>query len=138
MLLVILGAGASFDSAPHLPPPRRMDHPWRPPLADHLFADRPGFKEEMEKFPRCLGIISRLMHRPEGETVEHTLERLQSEPHPLRPSQIAAVKFYLYTMLWRCQTEWKRAVNSITNYHGLLDAIEEFRFRGTQDDLQRI
>ena len=60
MLLVVLGAGASYDSAASKPPPRfSSTEPLsnRPPLASHLFGNRPYFGEVMEKYSHCLPIV---------------------------------------------------------------------------------
>src|SRR5262245_25692730 len=73
VLLVIFGAGASYDSVPGLPPPpapypalrpivggltRPEIH--RPPLANQLFDDRPGFVEVMARFPDCIPLVPQL------------------------------------------------------------------------------
>jgi hypothetical protein len=69
MLMVIFGAGASYDSSPIYPPD--SGPPWatsndehnafnRPPLAKDLFANRPLFLEALELFPQCKSIVPRL------------------------------------------------------------------------------
>src|SRR6266571_5151475 len=59
MLLVIFGAGASFDSAPTYPPGAnvlggdRLNNFHRPPLANELFENRPVFAEAITRLPEC-------------------------------------------------------------------------------------
>ena len=80
MLLVVLGAGASYDSAssrdPLNPDYSQMDH--RPPLAAQLFSDRSSFVAVMAKYSQCLPIIPRLQRVAPGGSVEGELQRLQA------------------------------------------------------------
>lgn len=86
MLMVIFGAGASYDSVPHRHPAAFPNLANRPPLADELFADRPLFTDAMNRFPACEPIIPLLRHRNQGDSVEQVLERLQDQvqAHPER------------------------------------------------------
>ena len=47
VLTVIFGAGASYDSVPHLPPQKSDDKGARLLLGDSLFDDRPLFADAM-------------------------------------------------------------------------------------------
>src|SRR5713226_4083657 len=79
VLLVIFGAGASYDSSPTLRP-TTPKHDDRPPLADELFEERPMFSQNLRRFPRCLGLIANLRHRyPTTLTVEQELDRFLQE-----------------------------------------------------------
>jgi hypothetical protein len=69
MLMVIFGAGASFDSSSTYPlgtvPPGSSSEDadnayYRPPLAKELFANRPLFIDTLEFFPQCKTIVPRL------------------------------------------------------------------------------
>src|SRR5882672_2401897 len=135
-LTVIFGAGASYDSVPHLPPRASDDGGVRLPLADSLFDQRPHFAKAMKMFPACLPIIPHLRHRPNGVTVEQALERLQAEAtaHPERHSQLAAVRFYLHYAIWDCQRHWSQRSEGVTNYKTLLDQIERWRTRATNEE----
>jgi hypothetical protein len=129
MLLVIFGAGASYDSIPSRPPDHFVGLESRPPLADELFADRPFFVGAMKDFPKCQPIIPYLQQRKPNQTVEHVLEGLQVESikRPERARQLAAVKWYLHFMLWECERQWDEVAKGITNYKTLLDQIEQCR-----------
>src|SRR5438045_2617448 len=102
-LLVIFGAGASFDSSPAHPPSVHSEA--RPPLANELFDNRLPFVQRMNVFPMCLPIIPLLQNLPENVSVEQRLEQLQAEAtrYPLRHQQLASVRFYLQHMLYQCQ-----------------------------------
>jgi UDP-2,3-diacylglucosamine pyrophosphatase LpxH len=125
MLMVILGAGASYDAIPTCPPDKfTMEQ--RLPLADELFDDR--FRGHMQTFPRCLDIVPRL-HRPRPPiTVERALEVLRDEAagDPVRISQLAAIRFYLQDMLWTCETNWQAVAQGMTNHRTLIDQIRHW------------
>lgn len=133
MLLVIVGAGASYDSVPHFPP-FRNDQPtyeWResrPPLANQLFEDRPLFVKWLKYFPDCIPIVSRL--RKTGISVEQELARLQAEAkkYPQRSKQLTSIQYYLHCCLWECQKQWSGRHEGFTNHAAFLDAIEHWRY----------
>src|SRR5438270_4277647 len=81
MLMVVFGAGASYDSVPSKRPVDSLsitEAQFRPPLANQLFEPRPWFVEIMKRFPDCQAVIPYLEGRI-GGSVEQELERLQSE-----------------------------------------------------------
>lgn len=98
MLLVIFGAGASYDSVPHLPPSRANNasqsnfghviqrsvakyEEFRPPLANQLFEDRSLFMAALQSFPECKPIIPLLRG---GQPVEQQLSKLEEHRRPSR------------------------------------------------------
>ncbi len=130
MLMVIFGAGASYDSMPSLAAGvvrRSIEEQTRPPLASELFENRGLFAAALREFPECSAIIPWL-RKPRG-TLESELQRLQDEAqnYPARHSQLAAVRYYLQLMLWRCEQGWKNLAAGITNYASLLDMVEQWR-----------
>lgn len=129
MLMVVFGAGASYDSAPSLPLGVRP-YEFRPPLADELFDDRPSFSDLAQKYARMLPIVPFLRERG-GRSVEQTLERLkaESERYPDRVKQLLAVQFYLREVLLRCGSEWKQQSKGVTNYCTLLAEIAKYQQR---------
>ena len=76
MIMVIFGAGASYDSVPSRPPSQyvRRNLISRPPLATELFLDYDFFADSLRRFPQCKPIVPYLQSLPPGETIEHTLE----------------------------------------------------------------
>lgn len=131
MLLVICGAGASFDSVPAIPPPppgKPTPEEYRPPLARELFELRPMFIQTLAQYPECRAIIP-FLRKPKGTTLEGELQRLQEEAEsfPKIKSQLAAVRYYLQQMLFRCEHGWNQSSMGITNYRSLLHIIEQWR-----------
>src|SRR5690242_14572422 len=108
MLMVILGAGASYDSVPFLPPGSAPQEEQRPPLAKDLFAPRGDFLVAMSTFSECRSVIPQLQN-PMSGSVEQELERLQSEAdeYPVRLQQLAAIRYYLQYVLWTCGDNWE-------------------------------
>ncbi len=127
MLLVILGAGASYDSAPDHPPGGGKAIGDRPPLANELFEARPEFLPDLDEYPECRPIVPRL--RPSADRpIETELERIQEEgkDNPVRHRQLAAVRFYIRRMLTRCTDSWHHThARGVTNYLALVDAIRQ-------------
>lgn len=108
VLMVVFGAGASYDSYPT--EPANPDRPvaWRPPLARELFS-HPEIYPQIEKFPRCAPVVPRLNNPPEGSSLELELERLQSEADQgdtERQSQLTAIRYYLQYVIFLCQSNW--------------------------------
>ena len=134
MLMVIFGAGASYDSIPSNPPGpndfsrRIVANSYRPPLANQLFEERTFFAETLEKYKACLAIVPRLRHLG-NRPLEEVLEELQTEAenYPRGPQQMAAVRYYLHDMLWACGDAWLREAHGVTNYRTLLDEIDRCR-----------
>lgn len=136
MLMVIFGAGASYDSAPAYPPPEKFIVPsglereqCRPPLANQLFENRPLFANVLLLLPRTNAVVPPLRDSSEERPLEHELQELrdEAERYPRASVQLAAVRYYLHEMLWECENEWKRHVQGITNHKALLNRIECWR-----------
>ncbi len=134
MLMVIFGAGASYDSVPSRPagaPARdELERLYRPPLANSLFEDRTNFERVMDQFPRCKPIIPFLRKSAGDFSVEEVLERLQNEAegYPKAQRQLAAIRFYLQLVILETEVNWvSHVAKDITNYNTLMDRIERFR-----------
>lgn len=136
MLMVVFGAGASYDSVPSRPPrPLEIEGLYdRPPLADQLFDDRPRFVEAVSRFHQCQAIIPRLRHRAPNVSIESVLETLQAEAeeYPERYKQLAALRYYLHFMIWECERFWNEVAQGVTNHKTLLDQIELWRHKSRE------
>lgn len=141
MLMVIFGAGASYDSAEAFPASIRgamtyaTGGPWRPPLAMDLFINREGaFGDIVVKYPKLNHILPYLRKPRHGETVEQVLEFFQEQgknsPETLR--ELASVQFYLCELLDKMTVEWSRQTNGTTNYGPLIRDILEFNRTGEE------
>jgi hypothetical protein len=138
VLLVIFGAGASFDSVPDrlpgqilpaLRPALVADHPEndRPPLASQLFDNRPSFVRAMTRFPDCIPLMHPL--RKPNIMVEQELARIQdqAEEYPPVHRELASIRYYLHFALSECQNNWERRHSGLTNYATFLREIERWR-----------
>jgi hypothetical protein len=133
MLMVVLGAGASYDSAVEVPAPLG-DAEYRPPLTDHLFTNRATFLPIRASFPQIDPVIGRLVNR-DGRTVEQVLRELQNEAadNPVRHQQLAAVRFYLQCLLTQIVERWynsdrPNSCHRATNQIALIDKLWGARF----------
>ncbi len=129
MLMVVFGAGATYDSVPSYRPKSSSStvEEKRPPLANELFENRPLFIEAMSRFPKCLPIVPYL--QKQNVEIEQVLEGLQAEAETdsERYRQLAAIRYYLHFMLWECERDWKDVTKGVTNYKTLLDQIRHWR-----------
>ena len=127
MLMVVFGAGASYDSIPSLPSHHNLH--FRPPLANQLFENRDNFAAVVKRFPKCQPIIPLLRHLPPDLSLEQKLEELQNEAaaYPERHRQLAAIRYYLHFMLWECDRGWFEQSRGVTNYKTLFDELERWR-----------
>jgi hypothetical protein len=125
MLMVIFGAGASYDSSATLLPSNSLGSS-RPPLAKELF-DTQRFGGYIDKFRQCRPLISYL--QGSGPDVEQELEKWQNKAsdRPERLSQLWAIRYYLQDMLSVCTYDWLKEIHGVTNYTTLLHEIDDER-----------
>lgn len=144
MLMVIFGAGASYDSAPDFPPPQPQaaqqnfapppppPNPreiWRPPVTPQLFLDSNGeFGGIVRNYPKLLPILPHLRRPASGRSVEEELEAWQAEASgdPERNRQLFSIRYYLHDLLLKVSTEWLKQTSNVTNYVMLIDQIRHF------------
>ncbi len=127
MLMVIFGAGASYDSSAIHPVIGPME-PKRPPLANFLFADRREFHSARNAFPQLHALIPQLI--PHGDrSIEQTLQRYTDEaPGDLvRKQQLVAVRYYLQALFRGIVPLWLGECGGFTNYESLLEQIRRHR-----------
>ena len=129
MLMVVFGAGASYDSFSAGTPESGAWMNERPPLANGLFDLR--FAYAIDQFPQCRPLM-RHLRADVGQAapnVEQVLEKFQSQADGDRErhAQLAAIRYYLQTVIWNCQTNWERHTNGATNYTTLVDQIRHYR-----------
>jgi hypothetical protein len=126
-LMVVLGAGASYDSIPE----RHALHlESRPPLANGLFDAKPNYARHLLDLQFAAAIASRGRASVEsGRPLEQFLEELRSEAErdPVRLKQLLAVKFYLRAILRESDATWMQDSGGATNYAALVDIIESCR-----------
>lgn len=127
MLMVIFGAGASYDSWPSLPPGRaaRNSEPFRPPLAKELFLSFPPFRAVSAKYPRCQPLIPYLESQ---ENIEEILEQFRddAEKNDERRSQLTAIQFYIRDVIQLCELRWRQQTQGVTNYRTFVDQVQSF------------
>ena len=107
MLLVIFGAGASYDSAcsrlpPEGPSKRTPVDDIRPPLAKELFEEREIFRSPYRTYSQFGAVVNRL--RSAGNSIEDVLGQLANEAEntPQRKSQLMAIRYYIKEAIETC------------------------------------
>jgi hypothetical protein len=131
MILVIFGAGASYDSCPTFPVKGlnrqgvRNQTPERPPLAADLFYNTPIFSNALDQYLECYPIVPYLRGIPDGSSFEQVLDKLheESKTDSMRMKQLTGVRFYLQQMLYQCEAQWRGRTRGVTNYLTLVDQL---------------
>ena len=133
MLVVILGAGASYDSDPGDPPPSGVlqvvaGHGMeRPPLAAQLFL--PRFGRFVDRYPQSRALVGKLRAIGTSSTIEKELEKIRDDAlrYPHLPRMLTAIRFYLRDLVSEITRKWSAASNGVTNHVGLLYELEPWR-----------
>lgn len=141
MLVVIFGAGASFDSNSSYPPvpdvsalpPRQFSEyieveMYRPPLTKDLFSSR--FGEVLRRYPRLTGLASHLPRlTADGTTLEVALEaiRQEAETDSGLASELLVLRYYLRDVLGVTAQGWLDFTHGVTNYVDLMRSVERWR-----------
>ncbi len=133
MLMVIFGAGASYDSLVDIAvgyPDREL----RPPLADQLFGRRGVFETAVQEYGECRPIIPQLRQLAQDTNLEKVLEGLRAEGDydDQRHVQLHAVRYYLRNVIGVCSQLWPAETRGVTNYSNLLDRIRHWCVRSRE------
>jgi hypothetical protein len=130
MLMVIIGAGASYDSSPDRPAgfAATAGYSNRPPLADNLFLDGGLLGRARAEFPEIHALIPELLPSTQ-RTIEQSLQKLQGEAagNPRRYRQLLAIRYYLQTVFSTLTPQWLNDTGGVTNYRALLGQIDHHR-----------
>jgi hypothetical protein len=136
MLMVIFGAGASYDSSLDFPAPSGIEvippEPWRPPLTNNLFLDRNDqFGDIVQKYPRLRYILP-FLRRPQSGSVEQQLELYLDEASTdqERQRQLFSVRYYLHDLFRIVSDQWLKRTDGVTNYATLIDQIRHLNTTG--------
>jgi hypothetical protein len=129
MLMVIFGAGASYDSAQAFPTRPDTGGPFRPPLAKNLFLDTNHvFGSFVRKYPKLTHILPYLRQPTNSRSVEEVLENLvqQSNTNAETLRELASVRFYLCELLHHVTERWLGDTDGATNYAPLIRDVLRF------------
>jgi hypothetical protein len=135
MLIVVFGAGATFDSDPARPvdPTKKPDWPGRPPVARHLFdVTNLTAREAATLFSRARAtMLAADREIAAGANVEELLQALQDEADSHEPARAAmlAIRFYLQRICHEIPSAWSRDCAGGTNYVAMLDELARFSSR---------
>jgi hypothetical protein len=119
MLIVICGAGASYDSIWSRPPVSGGHDESRPPLMRDIFK-QPIF----ELAATCFGITPANIERLRNcDFIEDQLEDLREENTPESKRQLMAIRWYLQVNIATCGRDWTSKEDRL-NHNVLIDKIE--------------
>lgn len=123
MLMIIFGAGASFDCVTL--PPGHVDERYRPPLADQLFEDREAVMTQFLAARAVLGGIANEVRASAGiRDVEEVLADLVSRPlTETTARQLVHVRYYLKSVIDTCTSQWANKFGWATHHSYLVDLL---------------
>jgi hypothetical protein len=128
MLMLILGAGASYDSF-SVQPPDPHEVPGlhgRPPLASQLF-----HREfwHLARHRPCAALFPELERAAgSGTSIEETLEHMRGQAVDSQriAVQLASLREYLSDLLFELSNQWLATTNAVTNYLDLFQRVAAF------------
>jgi hypothetical protein len=124
VLLIVFGAGASYDSIPQYPPPYTDQN--RPPLANELFD--PRFNGLVARYHYLHPLISRLreaarMNIPVEEELEAINLEVARDEDTIR--ELLSVQSYLRDVVHGTTTAWIEKYAFVTNHAALLRNVRQ-------------
>jgi hypothetical protein len=141
VLMVVFGAGASYDSLAEYPPlsfntfqqltmPHFHNEPRRPPLAAQLFQHE-RFSDFFAKYPECLSLFPQLDRIARTGGLEQRLAELvgDSQDDAVVRQQMIALRHYIRDVIAWSVSEWEAITRGATNYAELLGRIDYWRRR---------
>jgi hypothetical protein len=126
VLMVICGAGASWDSVNYEPVYLTTKADWRPPIGGELFADRTHFGEFIDKYEWVRPLVHRFRNAKDSVTLEAELEEIQEESkgRVLTRARLFALRYYLQRVIAGTCQEWSNRIHGNTNYVRLVEDID--------------
>lgn len=130
MLLVVLGAGASFDSIDVKINPRPFEvlgARGRPPLSKDLFNPRQDYQNLLKDLPKAKIVVPEIRRRlASGEDIEEVLQSINGSVYAGRKEAISSIRYYLRHLLKDTSVKWINNSDGLTNYHVFVDFIRNF------------
>lgn len=129
MLMIVFGAGASYDSDPRHPSSSDYDGMPRPPLASQLFSER--FAGHFWGHRDCAALFHHLRQIVDNGTssIENELESMHTDaeryPHLRRAT--FALRSYIQDVIRHCVDNWMDQTKGVTGHVVLLNEIAKWR-----------
>ncbi len=130
MLMVIFGAGASYDSDAKRPASGKHPHASRPPLTEHLIGGE--HRRIANEYPASISVIDYVQQNL-GEGTPGSLETIlaryaaRAENSFACRQALVAFRFYLCRLITNATDEWLREANGLTIYLTLLNQLLEWQ-----------
>jgi hypothetical protein len=125
VLMVICGAGASWDSA-NFDPGVHIRQQWQPPIGSQLFANRDYFGSFIDRYEEMRPLVHRFRGAANSVALESELEQLlaASTNRELLRRQLTALRYYLQRVITESCQMWSNNLHGVTNYVRLVDEID--------------
>lgn len=135
-MLVVLGAGASFDSVSPTSLVPGVGDAWRPPLAQGLLEPRPySFAPLLSNYPEMAALVVELRERLDrGEDLETMLayfQALAADGDVPTARALMSLRFYLQQIIESCSA-WGSQHFGATNYVWLVNRLDRWAKRSAE------
>jgi hypothetical protein len=134
MLMVIFGAGASYDSILSSPPPASL---FRPPLTNDLFTHHIPWRSNLIN---GLDHLLPLTHTfPRGESAKDFESELRAWRDRTKDKSVAdralfALRYFLFRLFSECSREFGPSVSdNATNYLRLLEKLDQWSYGNSKE-----
>jgi hypothetical protein len=130
-LLIVAGAGASFDSVPEpgWSKEQRNNEELRPPLAAELFEARAHHLQSLAKFRDCAPMVAELRNATSVEDAIEALVTYRQSGHEQTARQLMALRYYISNVVLNSTETWRTMAQGATNYAALINKVERWRAR---------
>jgi hypothetical protein len=125
-LMVIFGAGASFDSSRT----ETRESEYRPPLTRDLFEAQRSYSHLLQYFPLARGIVNQLrrsQHIVPPPTIESVLGELRDHGSDQDRLSLDASRYYVRAAIGFVAHHWFTTLHGVTLYQELVHQIEGWR-----------
>lgn len=133
MKLVILGAGASYDSY-FWYRDQEVFKAWRPPLANEIFDTRPEFMNIIDSYPASQNIFNNFSTISDLEDYFQKRYELINKHNSVEDeAQFINIRFFLQHLFYTISDKLNAA--GFSNYHKLVQLIHDYTVRTGEDVL---
>ena len=125
MKMVILGAGASFDSLSSLNKTQTEFENWKPPLGNGLFDSRKEFFDILNSYPGAKALSNKLLVSNDIEDEIQNLWDYSIEYNDLEIiSKLINLQFYLQNLMFNISNNYFD--KGVSNYYSLLEKAHQY------------
>ncbi|HEY5123414.1 MAG TPA: hypothetical protein VIK14_06730 [Ignavibacteria bacterium] len=131
MKLVILGAGASYDSV-YQQYDETLTSKWKPPLGNDIFSIRRNFNDVLKKYPGAIALRSEIMAYPDIESYfQNKWDFIQNNFDVLSLMRLINIQYYLSDLFTQISVNYSSS--GLSNIDVMITMAHEYAVRKKED-----